>query len=1033
MPFRPSVNSFLNIQSISFHFVEHPSAPGIPYGQTGRRAKVFCVQNDAGNLYALKMFFHEFRSSQVEQSAYNLGQFAQIPGLSVCARTVLTPQSDTALLQQNPDLLYAVLMPWVVGKTWYEAIYERLGLSPRQSFHFANALARILADLEHLGAAHCDISSGNVMLPGLLGKHPRVALVDVEEMFAPGFNPPAKLPAGTPGYNHKTAARGLWSADADCFAGAVLLAELLGWCDPGVRNAAAGGAAQPGEQYFEPVDMQKPGERYDILAQSLRKSWGENVSNLFERAWWSETLSDCASFTEWKSALSGLESRASQLDELAAPAPSSASPIKGWRAVAPSASGNSLQSQPVSGAGGAFLPSGFLLNGRYEIQEQLGDGGFGTVYLAVDRQTRLRCAVKANRENSPESARQFSSEALILRSLSHPNLARVYDYLDIPGLGQYIIMEFIAGETLHALGKRVGPLRQDQLLAWAGEICDALDYLHHQVPPVIHRDVKPANIIIDAHQRPRLVDFGVAKATMLGIRTQTSARAHTPGFSPPEQYGSEPTDARSDIYSLGATFYALLTGKTPPESVARLGGKSLPLIRACNSTIGPQVETAIERAMSLDVNQRFQTAAGFKSALFTPRVGNVTVPPVIPPPTIIYPPPTVPELAPQPGGSRWFIMAIGALLSGILCISAITAMWYLTNTGAATPTPQTGSLPLITQPETDKPLTRLPNTQSAVPVRTTSAPVNQPATTIIPTSKPFTNQWIAYAAGGSQSAKRNIYVKYLDGSQADTRITFGTDQYGDNYPTFSPDGRSLAFTRCYQQLSDGCELFTQSFSSGTPQRVLSGHKVMRPKWCGSVSSPYRDWVVFEDRRKNGNNYQDTDSSIGLVNTVTGEFRKLTTTFSDWFPSWSPDCSQVIFTRYSDSDTVGLYADLMVMDVESKSIRPLTGSGSFSPPAEASAAWSHDGRWIAYRELRDRTGDGKYRGADDRADLWLMQSSGANPFTLISNSYSIASLAWAGDSQSLVFTTQNNQMLVCDLEGNILFNFGGEFFHPTWSP
>jgi len=313
MPFRPSVNTILAIQGVNFRFVEHPAAPGIPYGQTGRRGKVFCIQNEAGQFFALKMFFHEFRSQQVERSAVNLSRFAQLPGLSVCARTVLTPQSDAALIQQNPDLLYSVLMPWVVGKTWYEVIFERLAFTPRQSYTFAHEFVRALAALEQGGAAHCDISSGNVMLPGLLGKQPPVALVDVEEMFAPGFEQPAKLPAGTPGYNHKTASAGLWSREADRFAGAVLLAELLGWCDPFVRQSALGGAVQPGEQYFDPAEVQQPCQRYDALFQSLKNNWGENLADLFRRAWQSDTLPDCPPFAEWQAAIAPLQQHASQL------------------------------------------------------------------------------------------------------------------------------------------------------------------------------------------------------------------------------------------------------------------------------------------------------------------------------------------------------------------------------------------------------------------------------------------------------------------------------------------------------------------------------------------------------------------------------------------------------------------------------------------------------------------------------------------------------------------------------------------------
>ena len=206
---------------------------------------------------------------------------------------------------------------------------------------------------------------------------------------------------------------------------------------------------------------------------------------------------------------------------------------------------------------------------------------------------------------------------------------------------------------------------------------------------------------------------------------------------------------------------------------------------------------------------------------------------------------------------------------------------------------------------------------------------------------------------------------------------------------------------------------------------------MRPEWCPSSSSTYRDWVVFEDRRKNGNNYQDTDSSISLVNTATGEFKKITTSYSDWQPNWSPDCSQIVFTRYDDNDTVGLFADLMLLDLTTGSENTLVNSANFSAPAELSANWSSDGQWIAFRKIADTNGDGIYRGADDRNELWVIRPDGSREHALITN-YSVASISWSPDSQFIVFTTQNDRLLVCDLEGEIIFDFGGNYFHPSWA-
>lgn len=302
------------------------------------------------------------------------------------------------------------------------------------------------------------------------------------------------------------------------------------------------------------------------------------------------------------------------------------------------------------------------------------------------------------------------------------------------------------------------------------------------------------------------------------------------------------------------------------------------------------------------------------------------------------------------------------------------------------------------------------------------------------TIKPlFDNQRVIYAKGNNQNANRSIYIKYLDGSRGDVRVTLGTDKYGDNYPTFSYDGTSIAFSRCFTQKSDGCELFAENLASGEPRLILSGHKVMRPKWCSSSTSLYRDWVVFEDRGKNGNDYQDTASSLALVNVNTGELKKLTAGPSDWFPNWSPDCSQVVFTRYDDNDTAGLLADLMLLDLDTGNVRSLIESSSISSPAELSPAWSPNSQWIAFRKISDTNGDGIYRGSDDRNELWLIQPDGKNLRALITTSISIATISWSPDSKHIVVTTQENQMLVCDINGEIVLDYGTSYFHPTWSP
>lgn len=263
-----------------------------------------------------------------------------------------------------------------------------------------------------------------------------------------------------------------------------------------------------------------------------------------------------------------------------------------------------------------ILTTGTVLNNRYRIVSLLGQGGMGAVYRAWDTSLGMAVALKENTAPTADQQRQFITEAQILAHLSHPNLPRVTDYFTAPGQGQYLVMDFIAGEDLQTMTDRLGVLSEAQVLPWAQQVCDALVYLHRQPSPVIHRDVKPANIKITPDGRAILVDFGIAKLYAAGSGTTTGAKAITPGFSPPEQYGIGTTDERSDIYALGATLYYLLTNQCPPESVLRASGAaSLLAPRTINPAISPAIEWAVLRSLEIHAANRFQTARELQQAL----------------------------------------------------------------------------------------------------------------------------------------------------------------------------------------------------------------------------------------------------------------------------------------------------------------------------------------------------------------------------------------------------------------------------------
>lgn len=271
------------------------------------------------------------------------------------------------------------------------------------------------------------------------------------------------------------------------------------------------------------------------------------------------------------------------------------------------------------------LSTGQILNNRYRIVRLLGKGGFGAVYRSWDLNLNRPCALKENLDTSPDSVRQFQREAQMLSMLNHPNLPRVFDHFFVTGQGQYLVMDFIEGKDLETilLEAKSQPqqsaatsvaLAENQVLPWIIQVTEALIYLHHQNPPVIHRDVKPKNIILTSEGRAILVDFGIAKTYDPSQRTTLGARAVTPGFSPPEQYGQGRTDARSDVYALGATLYTSLTGQVPVEGVLR-STSPLASPRLINPFISLAVEQAILKAMELAPDRRFASVEAFKQAL----------------------------------------------------------------------------------------------------------------------------------------------------------------------------------------------------------------------------------------------------------------------------------------------------------------------------------------------------------------------------------------------------------------------------------
>ena len=268
-------------------------------------------------------------------------------------------------------------------------------------------------------------------------------------------------------------------------------------------------------------------------------------------------------------------------------------------------------------------PGHQLQQGRYTIKERLNQGGMGTIYLAEDRNlTGREVAIKENLDTAATTQQQFQHEAIMLSRLTHPNLPRVTDHFVEESGAQYLVMDFVPGDDLHALLRSGSdPFPEQQVLEWLDQVMDALSYMHSWIDPItrkptpiIHRDIKPGNIKLTPNGRVVLVDFGIAKYEEPAEGTMLGAKGRTPGYSPLEQYTGR-TTVRSDIYALGATYYALLTHQRPPDSTAIAAGTPLRPLRYYNAQISRTTERVVMRAMALQAAQRYASVAEMRSAL----------------------------------------------------------------------------------------------------------------------------------------------------------------------------------------------------------------------------------------------------------------------------------------------------------------------------------------------------------------------------------------------------------------------------------
>lgn len=259
---------------------------------------------------------------------------------------------------------------------------------------------------------------------------------------------------------------------------------------------------------------------------------------------------------------------------------------------------------------------GTVIEGKYEILREIGKGGMSVVYLAMDTHLNKQWAVKEIRKrgsgkNDEIVVNSLLAEANLMKRLDHPALPRIVDIID-NGVTIFVVMDYIEGESLDKILKEYGPQPEEKAIAWAKQLCDALSYLHSQKPPIIYRDMKPANVMLKPEGTIKIIDFGIAREYKEQKMADTTVLG-TKGYAPPEQYSGQ-TDARSDIYALGMTLHHLLTGIDPRS------GEAYAPVRMWNPQLSEGIELIIDKCVQPAAENRYQNCQDLQYDLEHPEL-----------------------------------------------------------------------------------------------------------------------------------------------------------------------------------------------------------------------------------------------------------------------------------------------------------------------------------------------------------------------------------------------------------------------------
>ncbi len=688
---------------------------------------------------------------------------------------------------------------------------------------------------------------------------------------------------------------------------------------------------------------------------------------------------------------------------------------------------------------------GRTLKGRYRIEALIGRGGMAEVYKAWDLRRQHHVAVKVMREDLAEDVeflRRFRREAEALAALAHENIVRFYSF-ERDGRLAFIVMGYVEGSTLRGriLDAEEQPLPLDEALSVARQVCAALHYAHGE--NVLHRDVKPGNIMIRPDSLVLVADFGIAKAA--DAATATTVMPGTPAYMSPEQCRSEPLDPRTDVYSLGIVVYEMLAGRRPfvGDTHATTGSTrerirweqvhaDPPPLRGLNPGVPPGVEAAVLKALAKEPGDRWPSVLAFWQAL-EKALGSAAepVPAAAAVPVAMRPIASpqqqraaVRSVAQQGATSQplhqpaqrvalppWAWVAGGTLLAAMVIVAFL----------------------LLSRPTPEPPLTATPTEVVIVQV-TTSVPA--PGSTATATQTPTPTHTPHPADTHTPTATDTAYptdthtpIATDTAQPTDTHTPTATDTHTPVVPTDTP----------------------------RPTRTPSPLPTRTPIPPTATPDQGADRIAFAS-------YRDGNSEIYVMNADGSDQTRLTSNAAaDEFPTWLPDGNRIGF----DSARDGNY-EVYVMNADGSGVSRLT----YDPTRDWDAAWSPDGQRIAFTcggqtanaEICIMDSDGSHRvnltnywdrdmepawSPDGRRiafmsvrdgywSILVMNADGSGQTRLTEGEVDL-SPAWSSDGQRIAFTSRRSgwrQIYTMNADGSGLVrltNHQAHDYSPTWSP